>query len=228
MHLLLSNLFAVAEARSLMAPRSPHDTGIFATSSATGTGGPALRSIKTPGKTSSARRHYTILSRLPAKFRPTGIPYPIQSQLATISRPCGRSSPVVQSRIVKKNAKSKGKLAKATKDAAKPIMAGTATALGQPPVQSTAPPALNLKSAMKSSSGKPRTVARVVFEESVKVASINNDAAWSRPESPTPLKKEGPAKKRVVVATPSRIPRLARPKLVNAAFNLDLTKYLDT
>ncbi|KAL8988501.1 MAG: hypothetical protein Q9177_002438 [Variospora cf. flavescens] len=107
-------------------------------------------------------------------------------------------------------------------------MAGTATALGQPPVQSTAPPALNLKSAMKSSSGKPRTVARVVFEESVKVASINNDAAWSRPESPAPLKKEGPAKKRVVVATPSRIPRLAPPKLVNAAFDLDLTKYLDT
>ncbi|KAI4143702.1 MAG: hypothetical protein LQ341_002848 [Variospora aurantia] len=57
---------------------------------------------------------------------------------------------------------------------------------------------------------------------------VVRQAQDSGQESPAPLKKEGPAKKRVVVATPSRIPRLAPPKLVNAAFDLDLTKYLDT
>lgn len=78
---------------------------------------------------------------------------------------------------MKKDAESKGTLVKATMDvsdslhshfvpidsskAVKSIMAGTATALGQPPVQSTAPPALNLKSAMKSSSSTPKTVAKV-------------------------------------------------------------------
>ncbi|KAL9013373.1 MAG: hypothetical protein Q9173_001921 [Seirophora scorigena] len=175
MHIQLKDRFAVAQLRSLLAG-TIHDNGIFSTRSATGTGGPALRSIKTPGKALSARKHYTILSRLPAKFRPTGIPYPVQSRLTTISRPCGRSRPVVQSKIMKKDAESKGTLVKATMDvsdslhshlvpidsskAVKSIMAGTATALGQPPVQSTAPPALNLKSAMKSSSSKPRTVAR--------------------------------------------------------------------
>ncbi|KAI4097796.1 MAG: hypothetical protein LQ344_000068 [Seirophora lacunosa] len=158
MHVQLKDRFAVAQLSSLLAGTT-HDNGIFSTRSATGTGGPALRSIQTPGKT-SARRHYTILPILRAKFRPTGIPYPVQSQPTTISRPCGRSHPVVQSKIMKKDAESKGTLVKATMDAVKSIMAGTATALGQPPVQSTAPPALNLKSAMKSSSSTPKTVAK--------------------------------------------------------------------
>ncbi|KAL8963445.1 MAG: hypothetical protein Q9193_000298 [Seirophora villosa] len=223
MHIELKDRFAVAQLQSLLAGTT-HDNGIFSRRSATGTGGPAMRSIQTPGNT----------------FR------------------------MVQSKITKEDAESKGTLVKATMDvsdslhshfvpidsskAVKSIMAGTATALGQPPAQSTAPPALNLKSAMKSSSSKPKTVAKVVFDNNVRMASINDDSVWSNPEPPDRIKWRGPCKKRprvvvstksqiprpakpkprVVVSTRSRIPRPAKPKLANAGFGLDLTKSMDT
>ncbi|KAI4191402.1 MAG: hypothetical protein LQ348_003525 [Seirophora lacunosa] len=224
MHVQLKDRFAVAQLSSLLAGTT-HDNGIFSTRSATGTGGPALRSIQTPGKTSAR---------------------------------------MVQSKIMKKDAESKGTLVKATMDvsdslhfhfvpidsskAVKSIMAGTATALGQPPVQSTAPPALNLKSAMKSSSSTPKTVAKVVFENNVRMASIIDDSVWSNPEPPDRIKWRGPCKRgprvvvstksriprpakprpRVVVSTRSRIPRPVKPKLANAGFGLDLAKSMDT
>ncbi|KAI4169722.1 MAG: hypothetical protein Q9188_004730 [Gyalolechia gomerana] len=73
--------------------------------------------------------------------------------------------------------------------------------------QATKPAAPALKSALKSSS-KGKTEKKVCFAAFDEVVSINEHAVWSRPE-PALLIKE-PA------------------KLVNEAFGLDLTKFMDT
>ncbi|KAL8940569.1 MAG: hypothetical protein Q9211_002217 [Gyalolechia sp. 1 TL-2023] len=77
----------------------------------------------------------------------------------------------------------------------------------------TKPAAPALKSALKSSS-KGKTEKKVCFATFDEVVSINEHAVWSRPEPAFFIKEPADVKK------PAR--------LVNEAFGLDLTEFMDT
>ncbi|KAI4154262.1 MAG: hypothetical protein L6R39_001429 [Caloplaca ligustica] len=175
--------------------------------SATGNGGPALRSIKTPSKIPlPARQHTSALPGLPANSRPTGIPRP--------------ASPVVQAATVTRPAEQKRKLGKTTKEEVKPRQAAVRKAqpTGKPKaVKPATRPALNLKSAMKSSSSEEKTVKKVGFGDSNQVAEVNECSVRSRPQPSIPMKPEATINEDAVPAL-----------LFNTAFNIDLTRFMDT
>ncbi|KAI4186564.1 MAG: hypothetical protein LQ346_005663 [Caloplaca aetnensis] len=157
--------------------------------SATGTGGPAMRSINTPVEPLvSTRQHVSILSRLPAKPRPCGIPRPM---VAVKPAPSALPRPVVPAKRVTVSVEGKKVLEKTTRGRAAAKLRETAARTpGKPKaVVSAARPALVLKSAMKSSAEKraEKTVKKVGFGGFNQVATINDFAVWSRPEPRVPM-----------------------------------------
>ncbi|KAI4129846.1 MAG: hypothetical protein LQ338_002029 [Usnochroma carphineum] len=136
--------------------------------------------------------------------------YSILSQLPANPQPTGIPRPVVQSKVVTEAVKQERTLDKKTTKAAvmpKKAAVRKAKPTGKPKaVKPTARPAL--KSALKSSSSEEKTVKKVGFGDFNEVAKINENAVRSRPQPRIAMKQE--------------------PQLINAAFGLDLTKYMGT
>ncbi|KAL8720448.1 MAG: hypothetical protein Q9225_002706 [Loekoesia sp. 1 TL-2023] len=128
-------------------------------------------------------------------------------------RPTGIPSPAVMSTVWTRALESRKKLDTTTKSAVKKEAVkpkATKPEAVKPRVvkpKSPTPAAPALKSALKSSS-KEKTEKKVTFDDFDRMATINEHAVWSRPEPSVPTKQP--------------------PTLYNAAFNLDLTKFMDT